>query len=170
MKDFKKSNIYSFKKDGIVWLMKNTAFLLLILSLTGCSSNFSKQSSETVASKNAVVANQGATISGTIRIADNLMGKIKKENTLFIIAKKGEAGPPLAVKKIAVSSFPVSFQLSQQDVMMPGLAFEGKVSVAARIDQDGLAGPPEPGDLEGKTAQLISVGSQAVELTINKSY
>ena len=56
---------------------------------------------------------------------------------------RGE-GPPLAVKRIPVPSFPVMFSLGPEDRMSAGVPFEGEVRLSARLKRDGTAGPPAP--------------------------
>jgi hypothetical protein len=75
----------------------------------------------------------------------------------------------VAVARIANPTFPLSFRLSQEHVMMPGVKLEGNVRLVARVDADGSAGPAKPGDLEGQLAS-VAVGSAGVTLTVDKEH
>jgi cytochrome c-type biogenesis protein CcmH len=54
-------------------------------------------------------------------------------------------------------------------MMMEGSELKGMVDVIARVDKDGLAGPAQPGDLEGRFDKNPTLpGSTNVEIVINK--
>ena len=112
----------------------------------------------------------GPTISGTIKIAPSLVQKAEGIPVLFIIARTARPGPPLAVVKVARPRFPFPFTISGRNVMMQGLRFEGRVRITARLDADGNAGAPKPGDMEGKTPSLVTVGDSKVVITVDKAY
>lgn len=90
-------------------------------------------------------------IAGTISIDPGLADKVNPSATLFIVARQADVpfGPPLAVQKIQSPEFPFSYTLSGEDVMRPGTPFQGKITVKARLDGDGVVGT-QPGDLEGQ--------------------
>jgi hypothetical protein len=76
----------------------------------------------------------------------------------------------LAVKKIERPKFPVSYSLSQENVMMPGIALSGKVVIPARLDKDGNPTTRQPGDLTGEYKNNpVEVGSQKVDIVIDKA-
>ncbi len=104
------------------------------------------------AAKPAIVASSGQTISGTIAIDAKLKAKIDPNAALFIIARPagGPGGPPLAVKKIDKPAFPLSYSLSQENVMMQGTPFSGKINISVRLDKDGNPSTRGAGDLTGE--------------------
>ena len=104
------------------------------------------------AAKPATVASSGQTISGTIAIDAKLKAKIDPNAALFIIARPagGPGGPPLAVKKIDKPAFPLSYSLSQENVMMQGTPFSGKINISVRLDKDGNPSTRGAGDLTGE--------------------
>lgn len=112
----------------------------------------------------------GGRIRGTITLAPALASKVPQGATLFVFAKTNPGpGAPLAVLRTAAPSSwarPVPFELSEENAMLEGIAFEGEVYLTARIDQDGMAGAT-PGDLEGVTKTPVAVGSDGVTLTID---
>ena len=93
----------------------------------------------------------GPTIEGTVELPPGHAAKAGPRATLYIIARAAGAGggPPLAVKRIAAPTFPVSFSLGPADVMMPGVAFEGPLDLSARLDRDGDPLTREPGEPAG---------------------
>jgi len=58
---------------------------------------------------------------------------------LFVIARRGEGGPPLAVVRRPVSSWPIAITMTDADAMTPGtsLASAGPVHLIARISRSG---------------------------------
>jgi cytochrome c-type biogenesis protein CcmH len=55
--------------------------------------------------------------------------------------------------------------------MTQGTELRGMVTVLARLDKDGQAGPAQPGDLEGQYEKNPTpVGTKDVEIVINKEY
>ncbi len=110
----------------------------------------------------------GGTLHGKISIAAALKDKAKAGDTLFIIARKSEAGPPLAAKRETVSTFPIEYTLGAENVMMAGSDWSGEVVVTARVDKDGNATTKNPGDLVGKT-KPITVGSQSADIVIDEA-
>jgi len=143
-------------EQGAKWLVSGS----LIVGLTGCS-----RSEETAWEKS-----EKKTISGKIRISQDLQEKVSPTDVIFIMAK-GESGPPLAVKKVTATDLPLEYTLSEDDMMLPGMIFPEKVYVSARIDKDGNASPPQPGDMEGQAKNNpVPVGATAVDLEINKMY
>ncbi len=115
---------------------------------------------------------QGAeeVISGVIEVAPALRAKAEGKPVLFLIARKGGGGPPLAVVRVANPRFPLAFEISRRNVMIPGVPFEGMVTLSARLDADGAAGPAGAGDLEGRTAQPVRVGRKNVRIVIDKAF
>ena len=70
-----------------------------------------------------------------------------KTGVLYIIARNpGEtAGPPLAVKRVNITSFPITIDFSSADSMM-GQTLPKKVHLEARLDADGDAATKAPTD------------------------
>jgi cytochrome c-type biogenesis protein CcmH len=104
-------------------------------------------------------------IRGTITLAPDLAGRMRDGSVLFIVARKA-AGPPFAVKRIAAPRFPLVYRIGAEDVMMAGEAFGGEVRVSARVSQTGIAGPAQPGDLEGEHGTSVQVGARNVDVVI----
>ena len=110
-------------------------------------------------------------ISGKITLDTKLRVTIDPNAALFIIARPagGGAGPPLAVKKIDNPTFPLSYSLGQENVMMQGTAFAGKINITVRLDKDGNAMTREAGNLLGDYRKNpVDVGSQNVDIVLDR--
>ncbi len=94
----------------------------------------------------------GGVIRGTIDVAPEFKASLKSTDVLYVFARAGDSGPPVAVKRYLPGefSFPLSYDLSAADMMIrqPGLVFTGEMKVFARISRSGDA-MGAPGDLEG---------------------
>lgn len=101
-------------------------------------------------------------IAGRVDLATEFKSTLAPNAALYIVARRaGEtSGPPIAVKRFTQPMvFPIEFQLSGLDVMMPDTVFEGKMTVTARIAQSGSATPVQAGDIEGAgDPNPVSVG------------
>lgn len=92
-----------------------------------------------------------AVIRGTVERAE--LGPLPEGAVLFLLVRPAGAtgGPPLAVRRLAPSTFPIEFELSSGDAMIPGTTFPDLVTVEARLDMDGNASTEGPADEEARS-------------------
>ncbi len=122
--------------------------------------------------KESSPASPAAQISGKITVDPKLKASIDPNAALFIIARPagGAGGPPLAVKKIDRPTFPLDYTLSQDNVMMQGLPFTGKINITARLDKDGNPVTHTPGDMSGDYKKNpVEVGANNVDIVIDQT-
>lgn len=113
----------------------------------------------------------GQTISGRITIDPTLKNNIDPQAALFIIARPagGAGGPPLAVRKIDKPVFPLNYSLGEENVMMQGVPFAGKINITVRLDKDGNPTTRGPGDLTGEYKRNpTKVGAKNVDIVIDQ--
>jgi hypothetical protein len=121
------------------------------------------------AARTHVAATEGSRISGTVQISADLATHAAPGMTLFIYATDGTTpGPPLAVLRLRVDRWPVSFVLDDADAMIPGrnLSASKIVQLEARISPSGEA-LPRPGDLIGNLANVDPHTTHAVNISID---
>ena len=111
-------------------------------------------------------------IAGLVKITPALASRVSPTDVLFVIVRRPQGPPrPIAVKRIDQPHFPVSFEITNDDVMVEGSELKGMVELVVRLDKDGRAGPPQPGDLEGRFDKNPTlVGGRDLEITIDKAY
>lgn len=85
---------------------------------------------------------------------------------IYVIARGGEAGHPVAVKRIETNAFPLTVDFGGNDTMM-GATLPDKIRLEARLDSDGDAGTSDPADPRA-SADGVSAGS-AVTLTLARA-
>jgi hypothetical protein len=113
-------------------------------------------------------AGTGPRLSGEIVLADALRNRVRPGMTLYVFAKAvGEPGAPLAVYRTTTGIWPLKFELTDANAMLPGhdLSSARQVVVEARISQSGQA-TAQPGDLLGRSAPLAPTGAKLLRIVI----
>jgi cytochrome c-type biogenesis protein CcmH len=112
---------------------------------------------------------KGASIQGSVDIAPALKGKVSGKDVIFLFARTGQSGPPVAAVRAAANKLPLEFELDDSMAMNPGntLSLHKEVILVARISRSGDP-MPQPGDLEGSVA-AVKVGAKNVKLVIDKA-
>jgi tetratricopeptide (TPR) repeat protein len=72
----------------------------------------------------------------SVRVTLNLESTAPPSGVLFVIARNPAGGPPAAVKRIPVTSFPITVDISQADSML-GQPLPDLFRLEARLDSDG---------------------------------
>lgn len=78
---------------------------------------------------------------------------------LFVRPVGASGGPPLAVRRIARPSFPLEIGIGPGDAMIPGTRFPDRVTVEARLDQDGDASTTGPEDRSARSEPVALGGA-----------
>ncbi len=110
----------------------------------------------------------GAHISGRVELADALKARVGPQYTVFVLARAGAGGPPLAAVRAPMAPLPLAFTLDDTLAMIPGnvLSRHKEVVLVARISASGNP-IAQPGDLEGQLTG-VAVGSKDVKLLIDR--
>jgi cytochrome c-type biogenesis protein CcmH len=106
------------------------------------------------------------TISGTIVLPAARKKDVSKGDTMFIIARRA-SGPPLAVQRQQAGDFPMEFSLSNRDAMIPGMPFDGDITITVRVDKDGDPITRKKGDVFGQ-ATGVKVGNNKVTIALDQ--
>ena len=111
---------------------------------------------------------KSASIEVTVGVDPSLAARLRDDATLFVIARRGDGGPPLAVQRKPVGSWPVSLRLSDADAMLPGitLAGAGPLTLIARVSQSGQP-VASSGDLFGEVSYDFA-SARPVSITIDR--
>jgi len=127
-----------------------------------------EQSQGKPAARTGAAAPAGA-IELTIGIDPALAARVPANATLFVIARRGVGGPPLAVQRRPVGAWPVSLRLSDTDAMLPGisLAGAGPLKLIARISRSGQP-IAASGDLFGEVGYVFD-SARPASITIDRT-
>ncbi len=93
-----------------------------------------------------------ASISVTVSVSDALRAQVSASAPLFVFVRDAKnTGPPLAVIRRQASELPVSLQISDTDIMLPGKTLSN-VATATLVARIANGGDPiaRPGDIYGE--------------------
>ena len=121
-----------------------------------------------LAAEAGVEGGAGQPIRGTVRLSEALSAPVPPGAVLFVIARRGGAGPPLAVKRVPAPRFPLDFSLGPDDRMIQAMPFVGPLRITARVDADGNATSRDPGDLQGAAEGSFEPGTAGVLVVIDQ--
>jgi cytochrome c-type biogenesis protein CcmH len=110
----------------------------------------------------------GATIQGRVDIDPALKSRLADTDVLFLFARPGQSGPPVAAMRLKAGQLPLEFELDDSMAMTPGnaLSQHSQATLVARVSKSGSPGA-QPGDLEGSLAG-VAVGARGVKLLIDR--
>jgi cytochrome c-type biogenesis protein CcmH len=124
-------------------------------------------SAQTSPSVQKVVSSVG--VSGVVRIAPALAGKLDPSATVFVFARATQGPPmPLAIVRTTAHDLPYAYHLDDSSALMPDrkLSQASEVVLVARISKSGDA-KPQAGDLQGISAAVKTNGG-VVDIEINQ--
>jgi cytochrome c-type biogenesis protein CcmH len=105
----------------------------------------------------------GRSVAGTVDLAPALKGRLRGGTLFVMVREEGfAAGPPIAAKRLAVSSFPVPFEIGAAD-SMTGEELPRRLLVQARLDSDGDPATRDPAD---PVAKLDNVEAGAANVAL----
>lgn len=107
-------------------------------------------------------------ITGSIQIDPSLFKYAQETDTIFLMVRPAEGGPPLAVEKFMGKNYPYVFELTQKNIMMQQ-PVEGPLNLTVRVDKDGDPMTKSPGDLIGDYEKNpVSIDAKDVIVTIRE--
>ena len=122
------------------------------------------------AAGNTAAQAAGAVIKGRVDIAPALKARLAASDVLFVFARSGEKGPPVAVMRASASQLPLEFELNDSMAMNPAnsLSQHKQVMLVARVSKSGSP-MAQAGDFEG-TLPDVKVGTPGVKILIDQTH
>jgi hypothetical protein len=106
-------------------------------------------------------------VGGSLDLDPALRGQVTGGVLFLIVREAGvETGPPLAVQRIVPTSFPLRFQIGEDD-SMTGDSLPEEVRVEARLDSDGDPSTRSPSDPRAG-ADPVSLGTSDLALVLRQ--
>jgi len=105
-----------------------------------------------------------------LTLADELAGPLPESAVLFVFMRPaGQAGMPLAVKRIPAAQFPLSMTFSDADLLRPGASLGSftELDISARISMTGIANIAS-GDYQADTVKLATNSVREIALHIDQ--
>jgi hypothetical protein len=126
----------------------------------------------TAAAPVPAASSPGASITGSIVLAQAVAKSKPKGGTLYLVARRISDNPTargtlIAVRKLPTTKFPLPFSLTAADMPFQNGPFDGELVLSARIDQDGDPLSHEKGDVYGSLPR-VSVGARDVKLVLDQ--
>jgi cytochrome c-type biogenesis protein CcmH len=112
----------------------------------------------------------GTGISITVSVSDALRGQVSGSAPLFVFVRDAQAaGPPLAVIRRQASDLPMTFQITDADIMLPGRSL-ANVATATLVARVANGGDPiaKPGDVYGEAQWQRQGTSGPVSIVIDR--
>jgi hypothetical protein len=107
-------------------------------------------------------------VSGTITIAAHLQSKVPRQNFVLFIVATNLGGVPVAVKRIVNPQFPVSYTLTDEDLIVPGSDPKEPLLVQVQMNTHGNVGKPVRGDLVGHHPDPVRSGERWAHIVIDQ--
>lgn len=117
--------------------------------------------------KPAVDASQ--LISGTIKIAPELKANVEETDRLVIMLFDPKLGRPAAFKFIPHVIDGQTFSIGQPDAMQ-GAQLQGPFSLRILTDKNNKPFQAAPGEIVGRSTELIDLGTEGIILELNQPY
>lgn len=104
-----------------------------------------------------------------VNLSETVQSQLSKFKYLFVFAKTDQMPMPVAVKKLAISEFPVKVTLSDADLMLPdqSLADYQSVNLFARLSVDEQA-MLSSGEWQGQVNAVSTKEQQLINIVIDK--
>lgn len=107
-------------------------------------------------------------ISGEITVAAPLVSELPRENSVLFVIVKNLGGMPVAVHRIVNPQFPVAYEITKDDVLVPGYRPKGPFRVFVEMNTHGNVGKPSRGDFEGASPDTVSTRQSRVHIVIDR--
>ena len=104
--------------------------------------------------------------SGTVSVSAPLLASIPGPNSMLFVVARNDSGVPVAVKKIINPAFPVKFEMTSANLIMPDLLTH-KLYLEALLNSHGQLGMVRRGDLKGELPGRVNVISKRLEITLD---
>ncbi len=105
-------------------------------------------------------------IAGKVEVSDRLQKRAEIPNNTCSIVVKNEADVPVAIKRMINPSFPLAFEVTEQDLLIDALGENLKVEVY--INNHGELGVLKTGDIFSEATQNYKTNSKNVTLVADK--
>ena len=105
-------------------------------------------------------------VTGTAQITSDFAERAARPNTMLFLVARNEGGVPVAVKKILNPVFPVDFQMTPSDLILPDVLTR-KIYLEAFINSHGELGVFKNGDYMGSVNTPLFIFSKRNTILID---
>jgi len=148
---------------------KFVALLFLGLSMAACQDHHWKDYDQIGALPAPEKPFVGAMVSGQVELGDTVKMRNFQGWSLFIVARSAEGASMLAATKETVTNFPLSFAITNKNIMVGKIKQGDKLIVEARLDRDGILDTKDEMTVTGASKAPLELGSDNVLISIDIS-
>lgn len=105
-------------------------------------------------------------VKGSAQITSDLAERAAKPNAMLFLVARNENGVPVAVKKVINPVFPMDFQMTPSDLIMPDILTK-TVYLEAFLNNHGQLGILKSGDLSGSVRKPMFIFTKNQVLVID---
>ena len=105
-------------------------------------------------------------VSGTVGISESLRPALPGPNSMLFLVALNEGGVPVAVKKVINPVFPVKFEMTPANLIMPDLLTR-KLFLSALMNTHGQLNSPRRGDLKGEVRARIGFRDKGITFALD---
>lgn len=106
--------------------------------------------------------------SGSITAPPQIQQLIERPNLVLYIVATNRGGVPVAVQKIVNPKLPVYYTMTQEDLVLPGPAWNGPLTVNVFVNAHGNLGVTRPGDMTGTHRGAIRTGERNADVIVDR--
>jgi hypothetical protein len=107
-------------------------------------------------------------MSGGITATARLQKIASRPNMVLLIVASNEKGVPVAVHRVVNPQLPLSYTLGPSDLVLPGPAWHGLLSVQVYVNKHGQLGKIQRGDLRGTARGMSRSGERHANVVIDE--
>jgi hypothetical protein len=107
-------------------------------------------------------------LTGSITVAPRLSHRAEQPNTVLFVVASNAAGVPVAVQRIINPSFPLTYRMRNEDLVLPGPVWHGALTIRVFVNTHGQAGVTMKGDLTGSHRATARSGERGVDVVIDR--
>jgi hypothetical protein len=104
-------------------------------------------------------------IGGTIKLSGGAPAAALPANSMLFVIAKNDSGVPVAVKKIINPAFPLDFEITPSNLIMPDLLTR-RVYLEAFVNTHGRLGIVRKGDLKGEYKDPVTVFRKDISIQL----
>lgn len=107
-------------------------------------------------------------VAGAVTAPPRFHAAIDRPNAVLFVVATNAAGVPVAVKRVINPRLPLAYELRREDLVLPGPAWRGALSVRVYITPHGKLGEWTRGDLRGAHPGTVRTGERHANVVVDE--
>lgn len=106
-------------------------------------------------------------LAGTATLEAALEHRASRANTVLFVIAKNQGGVPIALRRYINPSFPLDFELGDEDLLLPGEPWGGLLRIEGHLNRHGDVGVAQTGDILGTAPRAVRNGDRSIRLNLD---